>query len=131
MARTHEKYELTAEDRQPLEALLRSPKAAQSLALRTRIVLLSGAGHVEVAALLGTSTRSVYKWRNRFKVKGLDGLKDLPRSGQPKKLSAGKIKEVLTMTAESIPREATPLESSPYGQGCRDNYLASPADMER
>ena len=109
MARTHEKYELTAEDRQPLEALLRSPKAAQSLVLRTRIVLLSGAGQSvqEVAASLGTSTRSVYKWRNRFKAKGLDGLKDLPRSGQPKKLSAGKIKEVLTMTVESIPREAT------------------------
>jgi len=109
MARTHEKYELTAEDRQPLETLLRSPKTAQSLVLRTRIVLLSGAGQSveKVAASLGTSTRSVYKWRNRFKANGLDGLKDLPRSGQPKKLSASKIKEVLTMTVERIPREAT------------------------
>jgi len=109
LARTHEKYELTAEDRQPLETLLRSPKTAQSLVLRTRIVLLSGAGQSveKVAASLGTSTRSVYKWRNRFKANGLDGLKDLPRSGQPKKLSASKIKEVLTMTVERIPREAT------------------------
>ena len=109
MARTHEKYELTDEDRQPLEALLRSPKTPQSLALRSRIVLLSAAGQSvqEVATALGTSTRSVYKWRNRFKDVGLDGLKDLPRSGQPKKLSASKVKEVLTLTVERIPREAT------------------------
>lgn len=109
MARTHEKYELTAEDRQPLEALLRSPKTAQSLVLRCKIILLSAAGQSaqEVAASLGASIRSVYKWRNRYKTDGLDGLKDLPRSGQPKKLPASKIKEVLTLTVERIPREST------------------------
>ncbi len=109
MARTHEKYELSAENRQVLEALLRSPKAAQSLVLRARIVLLSGAGLTaeEVATLVGTSKLSVYKWRNRFRASGLEGLKDLPRSGQPKKLSAKRVKEVLTLTVEKIPREAT------------------------
>lgn len=109
MARTHENFKLTAEDRQALEVLIRSPKTAQCLVLRARIVLLSGTGQTveEVAALLGTSTRSVYKWRNRIKANGLDGLKDLPRSGQPKKLTAGKVKEVLTLTVERIPREAT------------------------
>lgn len=109
MARTHEKYELTEENRQTLEALLRSPKTAQSLVLRARVVLLSGAGKTvdEVAVLLETSPRAVYKWRNRFKAEGLDGLKDLPRTGQPKKLSADKVKEVLTLTVECIPKEAT------------------------
>ena len=109
MARTHEKYEVEDGDRSALEALLRSPKTAQSLALRARIVLLSNAGQTveEVAASLSTSTRSVYKWRNRFKTDGLKGLKDLPRSGQPKKLTAEKISEVLTMTVERVPREAT------------------------
>lgn len=109
MARTHEKYKLTAEDHQALESLLRSPKTAQGLVLRARIVLLSGAGQTvpEVAASLGTSTRAVYKWRNRYKANGLDGLKDQPRSGQPKKLTADKIKEVLTMTVERIPKGAT------------------------
>ena len=109
MARTHEKYELTAEDRRALETLLRSPKAAQSLVLRARIVLHSGSGQTaeEVAASLGTSKLSVYKWRNRFKTSGIDGLEDLPRSGQPKKLSAAKVKEVLTLTVERIPKEAT------------------------
>ena len=109
MVRTHERYKLKAADRQAIKALLRSPKTAQSLVLRARIVLLCDAEQSaeEVAASLGTSKPSVYKWRNRFKTSGLDGLKDLPRSGQPKKLSAAKVKEVLTLTVERIPKEAT------------------------
>jgi len=109
MARTHRKYELTAEERQALEALLRSPKTPQSLVLRARIVLQSGAGQTakEVADSLGTTTLSVYKWRNRFEADGLEGLKDMPRSGQPKKLSDAKVKEVLKLTVERIPREST------------------------
>ena len=72
-------------------------------------MLLSSTGQTveEVAASLSTTSRTVYKWRNRFKATGLDGIRDLPRSGQPKKLSASKIKEVLTMTVERIPKEAT------------------------
>jgi len=39
---------------------------------------------------------------------GLDGLKDLPRSGQPLKLGADKIKEILTLTltTQRVPKEA-------------------------
>jgi len=54
-----------------------------------------------------TSKPSAYKWRNRFRTSGLDGLKDLPRSGPAKKLSAAKVKEVLTLTVERIPKKAT------------------------
>ena len=109
MARTHDKYDVEDGDQKALEALIRSPKTAQSLAMRARIVLLSGKGQTveEIAASLSTTIRSVYKWRKRFKTNGLEGLKDLPRSGQPKKLTAEKISEVLTMTVERIPREAT------------------------
>lgn len=109
MARTHENYQLTEDDRQKLEAILRSPKSPQSLAVRARIVLLSGAGQQaeEVANSLDTSVRSVYKWRKRFKTHGLEGLKDLQRSGQPKKLTEEKVKQVLWLTVERIPREST------------------------
>jgi transposase len=109
MARTQENIVLADVDRQALEAVLRSLKITQSRALRVHIVLKSGIGvRVEtIAASLGTSTKSVYKWRNRFKESGLDGLFDLPRSGQPKKLTQEKIKEVLTLTVERIPPEAT------------------------
>jgi transposase len=109
MARKPDVYELSAADQEALEVLLRSPKTPQSLALRARIVLLSGAGQTAeaVAEATGTSTRSVYKWRRRFQAGGLDGLRDLPRSGQPKKITEAKTKEVLRLTVECLPHEAT------------------------
>jgi transposase len=109
MARTHENYTITVEEKQALDALLRSPKTAQSLAARAKIILLTASGKKaeEVAAELGTTERKVYRWRKRFKEQSLHGLQDLPRSGQPKKLSEKMIKEVLQMTVERIPREAT------------------------
>jgi len=99
---------LTEADQQALETVLRSHKTPQSRALRARIVHKSGAGEsVEtIAAPLGTSTKSVYKWRNRFLESGIDGLLDLPRSGQPKKLTEKDIKKVLTLTVHHIPHEA-------------------------
>jgi transposase len=109
MARPQENIILADADRQALEALLRSHKTPQSRVLRARIILKCGAGEsVEtIATSLGTSTKSVYKWRNRFLESGIDGLFDLPRSGQPKKLTEKDIKKVLTMTVEQIPHEAT------------------------
>jgi transposase len=109
MARTHENYTITAEEKQALDALLRFPKTAQDLVGRAKIILLTAAGKQaeDVAAELGTTLRTVYRWRKRFKEQSLDGLQDLPRSGQPKKLSDEKVKEVLQMTVERIPREAT------------------------
>ena len=109
MARPQENIILADADREALEAVLRSHKAPQSRALRARIVLKCGAGEsVEsIAASLGTSTISVYKWRKRFLESGLHGLLDLPRSGQPKKLTEEDVKRVLTLTVERIPHEAT------------------------
>ena len=109
MARTHEIYELKEDDRQALEAILRSPKAAQSLVSRAKMILLTASGipPEEVAAALGTTTRAVYRWRKRFKDRGLEGLQDRPRPGQPKKLSEKVIKEVLRLSVECIPKEAT------------------------
>ena len=109
MARPQEHISLAEADRKALEAVLRSHKTPQSRALRARIILKSGAGEsVEsISAALETSTKSIYKWRNRFLEAGLDGLFDLPRSGQPRKLTEKDIKRVLTLTVERIPHEAT------------------------
>lgn len=44
MARKHEVFELSDADRKGLEALLRSPKTPQSVALRARILLMTADG---------------------------------------------------------------------------------------
>jgi len=109
MARTHEIYQLEAVDRQALEAICRSSKAAQSLVSRAKIILFTAGGQTpeEVAAALGTTTRAVYRWRKRFKDHGLEGLQDRPRPGQPTKLSEKVVKEVLRLSVKGIPKEAT------------------------
>lgn len=109
MARTHEKFTIPEEQRQALESLLRSPKTAQALAFRAKIILLTASGKTaeELVAELGTSFPTIYRWRKRFKEQGIQGLADRPRSGQPKKLTDARVKEVLRMTVERIPHEAS------------------------
>lgn len=109
MARTHEIYEISVTDREQLDTLLRSPKTPQSLAQRAKIIVLSAQGKTveAVSEETGVSSRSIYKWRRRFKAAGLDGLRDSPRPGQPTKITEAKVKEVLRLTVECIPHEAT------------------------
>jgi transposase len=78
---------------------------AARAALRARIVLLSAAGHgaAEVSAQLGVGIPTVYKWCKRFRKSGLAGLVDLPRSGQPRRLSAEKRAEVVRVTTQEPP----------------------------
>jgi hypothetical protein len=60
--------ELSAGERQVLEAWARRRKTAQALALRSRIVLAcaGGAADMQVAETLGVSRATVAKWRSRF-----------------------------------------------------------------
>lgn len=109
MVKTHEKYTILEEEQQALESMLRSPKTTQSLAFRAKIILLTFSGETaeEVATHLNTTLPTIYRWRKRFKDLSIGGLHDRPRSGQPKKLSEEKVKDVLRLTVECIPHEAT------------------------
>ncbi|AKA86391.1 Mobile element protein [Pseudomonas synxantha] len=50
---------------------------------------------------------TVFKWRKRYLESGIEGLSSLARSGQPLKLDAEKVKEILTLTTQRVPKEAT------------------------
>lgn len=82
---------------------------AQRLGQRARILLLLADGLTpkDVSHQLQVSAPVVFKWRKRYLEAGLEGLNDLPRSGQPRKLSTQKMKEILTLTTQRVPREAT------------------------
>ena len=100
---------LTTAERSTLEQWSRRPKTAQALALRARMILGCAAGktNTAVAAELGVIKQTVGKWRQRFLRQRLDGLLDEPRSGAPRKISDAQIERVITMTLESVPRDAT------------------------
>ena len=50
---------------------------------------------------------TVYRWRTRYERLGRDGLDDRYRSGRPRTLAMSNSTEILRLTVESIPREAT------------------------
>jgi transposase len=81
---------LSAGERRTLKKRARGVKTAYRDWLRAQIVLAAARGRASarIAADLGVSVDTVRKWRGRFAARGLDGLKDLPRSGRPRRISA-------------------------------------------
>jgi transposase-like protein len=80
---------LTDQEREQLLRWARRAKSAQSLSLRSKIILrcAEGMDNASVAAQLGCSTATVGKWRRRFVEDRLDGLTDEPRPGAPRSVS--------------------------------------------
>jgi transposase len=100
---------LTEAEREQLLRWSRRSKSAQSLALRSKIILrcADGSDNQTVAAQLGCSTATVGKWRRRFVEKRLDGLTDEPRPGGPRSVRDDVIEQVVVETLERTPRDAT------------------------
>jgi transposase len=101
---------ITEQDREILEALLRSGKTAQRVVLRASIILgaASGKSNNSLAQELAVSRPTILLWRSRYRVAGVDGLlKDAPRPGRRKKLGAQKVEAILNATLNTKPRDAT------------------------
>lgn len=100
---------LSEEERQVLERWARRPTSAQALALRCRIVLAAAEGEKskDIATRLDCSTQTVGRWRGRFASRGIDGLHDEPRPGQPRKVTDEDVERVIVKTLEEQPPNAT------------------------
>lgn len=92
--------QLSKDEREHLEALLRAGKTPQQIAKRATLILLAHAGlpNQQIAEEVGTSRNLVQKWRKRFALyvpspsfsaeeetplARLAALQDLPRPGRP------------------------------------------------
>ncbi len=111
---------VSAEQREQLQSWSRRAKTAQSLALRSRIVLLAADGvpNKEIARRQGCSQPTAGKWRQRFIDFGVAGLLDEPRPGTPRKLSDQEVERVLTRTLESQPEAATHWSTRDMAKAC-------------
>jgi transposase len=111
---------VTKEQRIVLESWTRRRKTAQALALRARIVLACADGKTNMLVARETRVKqqTVGKWRARFIGKGPAGLLDEPRPGTPRKVSDAEVERVLTMTLESLPRDATHWSTRSLAQQC-------------
>jgi len=100
---------LSDDEHDMLERWVRRPTTAQALAQRARIVLAcaSGRTNTRVARELRLTKQTVGKWRSRFVDARLDGLLDEPRPGTPRRISDAQVEQMVTLTLEAKPRDAT------------------------
>ena len=77
--------------------------------MRSKIVLRAAEGlaNQEIARHLGVTGATVGKWRERYRMHGMEGLSDEPRPGTPRKITDEKVEEAVTQTLESLPTAAT------------------------
>lgn len=104
MGTEHQSLRLTPSERRRLRrALQRQQHSGEGL--RAAIILWSAQGQsaASIARTLGVTVRTVYRCRQRWRSRGLEGLADSPRPGRPPRVSPAAL-EVLLQTADTDPR---------------------------
>jgi transposase len=98
LARQPASFNLTVNDQLELESWLRMGTLSQNLMQRAWILLLLSARQSlkEVMESLDVSSPIVFKPCNRYSEQGLTGLRDAPRSRQPRELDTKKVKSILS-----------------------------------
>lgn len=71
---------------------MRMSTLGKALVEQTCVLLLLGDGMTPKAVIdqVQVTRPKIFKWRKRYLEAGIEGLENLPRSGQPLKLVAGK-----------------------------------------
>ena len=70
------------------------------------MILDSGTGKPvkQIAQELNTYPNKIIHWRNRYVEKGLNGLKDLPKTGRPAKYGESFRNDVLRLLSQPPPK---------------------------
>jgi transposase len=99
--------ELSDEQRSGLQSLLRPGIYHGSVTDRAQMVLWSSEGYsvVEIAAMVGTSRPTVYRWLRRYEASGPGGLVDRVSTGRPASVSGRVRARILALTRTSPPSE--------------------------
>lgn len=101
---------LSPDEQARLKKLANSRRSEVRVVERARMILLATQRlqHKEVAALLGCDYRTVGRWRKRFLELRVDGLlPDAPRPGGPRRVTKETINEVVRVTLNETPPNAT------------------------
>ena len=104
-----ERIQVPPEDRERLERLVKGRNTPQKIVWRSRLCFWRrGQWRGRVATESGQERAHVRRWRRRYAAKGVDGLlKDATRPPGRKPLTARKIKQVVNLTLNEKPPDAT------------------------
>jgi len=101
---------LSPEDRAVLDGWVAGRNTPQKLAWRARIVLMwaAGAGVTAIVRATGKTKRTAYRWRDRYRERGVEGLRrDATRPGRKPPLAAAQIERVVAVTLNEKPPAGT------------------------
>ena len=102
---------LTASQRRALSKRARGARTEWRDRLRAQIVLLAARGwpNARIAGRLEVTGDTVRKWRGRFAGRGLDGLRDLARSGRPPSISTADRAAIVALACQLPLKSGVPL----------------------
>lgn len=102
---------LSAAEEEVLSRRVRQVRTEVRDQLRARIILAAARGtpNAQIARDTGVHVDTVRKWRARFAASGLDGLRDLPRSGRPRVFEAAQVAEVKALACQLPAETGVPL----------------------
>lgn len=105
MARPARTIDRTPEQRNELEAILKSRKQTSGTHLRARMILqcMDGWKISDIAKANRVTSATVIHWKNRYIEHGLEGLADCARSGRPPKYAQNFKATVLAKLEEDPP----------------------------
>jgi putative transposase len=112
--------ELTDDERQALDELVRRHSTPQQMALRARIVLAAAEGqnNAQIARRLDVSLDMVRLWRQRWLILRPASLKDLPvtdrlsdapRPGKPRRITEEQVCRIVELACEAPERSGRPI----------------------
>ena len=102
--------ELTDDERATLTKWSRGKTTPARLVTRAKIILLAADGRLsrDISAELAVPQKTISKWRNRFATQRLAGIEqDAPRGGRVPTVRQAKEAEVLALTTQHTPPNAT------------------------
>jgi transposase len=101
---------LTENQRKVLEKWSRGGSTPYRLVIRSQIVLLASQGHSirNIAAWLRVNPITVARWRSRFLILGIDGIRhEAPRLGSPPPVSRALVRTILRKTLVEAPAHSS------------------------
>jgi len=100
---------LSKSDKSTLRKWLRATTTSHGLCTRANILLAldSGQTPTQIAANLGLTRKTIYKWKERYIEQGIAGLDDAQRTGRPRALDEKTIKKILSLSTDYLPETAT------------------------